>query len=78
MSDKVKLSKTQQALLDAMAGGVTLTYMCYMGSFNPVPYYFRSDTHQRCTAAATALLSKGLVEKFDVMRFGDHRLRIKK
>lgn len=78
MKAKVKLSKTQQALLDAMASGVTCIYMRYAGSFNPVAYYYRSDNHARCTAAAIALFEKGLVEKFDELRFGDCKLRIKR
>jgi hypothetical protein len=77
MKATVKLPKSQQDLLSAMEGGVTCFYMRYMGRFNPTPYYFRSDTNRRCTAAALALLGKGLVEKFDVL-VGDHKLRIKK
>lgn len=70
-----KLPRTQQELLDAMRGGVTLNYLPYAGSFNPVAYYFRSDNMKRCTAAAEALLRKGLVEKFNESWRG-HRLRI--
>ena len=61
----IKLSKGQQELYSAMLSGVTCSYMPYMGWFNPSSYYYRSDTHKRCTATATALLKKGLVEIFD-------------
>jgi len=71
----MKLSKTQSELLDAMSKGVTCVYMRYMGRFNPTPYYFRSDNMKRCTAAATSLLEKGLVEKSDIENNGDHRLK---
>lgn len=57
----MKLSKTQAELLEAMRGGVRCRYMPYMGNYNPSSYYFRSDTMKRCTAAANALLKKGLV-----------------
>jgi hypothetical protein len=70
------LPKTQADLLTALRSGVTLHYMPYMGTFNPTAYYFRDDNHQRVTAAATALLSKGLAEKYDVTWRG-HRVRAK-
>ncbi|MBI5255390.1 MAG: hypothetical protein HY855_02745 [Burkholderiales bacterium] len=70
------LPKTQAALLEALRKGVTLHYMPYMGTFNPAAYYFRDDNHQRVTAAATALLSKGLAETYDVTWRG-HRVRAK-
>ena len=57
-----KLPKTQADLLAAMRNGVRCRYMPYMGNYNPGSYYFRSDTMKRCTAAASALLEKGLVE----------------
>jgi hypothetical protein len=57
-----KLSKTQQDLLDAMKRGVTVHYMPYAGRFNPTAYYFRTDTMKRCTAAADALIQKGLAK----------------
>lgn len=57
---KKKLSRTQQALLDAMQSGVTVFYMRYMGSFNPNPYYWRGDNGNRCTAAANALIARGI------------------
>jgi hypothetical protein len=70
------LPKTQADLLTALRSGVTLHYMPYMGTFNPTAYYFRDDNYQRVTAAATALLSKGLAEKYDVTWRG-HRVRAK-
>jgi hypothetical protein len=60
-----KLPKTQQELYDAMLKGVKCRYMPYLGSFNPNPYYFRSDTMKHCTAAAKALLAKGLLKEID-------------
>ena len=68
------LPKTQADLLEALRKGVTLHYMPYMGTFNSTAYYFRDDNHRRVTAAATALLSKGLAEKYDVTWRG-HRVR---
>lgn len=70
------LPKTQAELLEALRSGVTLHYMPYMGTFKPTAYYFRDDNRQRVTAAATALLSKGLAEKYDVTWRG-HRVRAK-
>jgi hypothetical protein len=58
----VKLTSTQQALLDAMKSGVAVHYMPYAGRFNPTAYFFRSDNLKRCTAAANALVAKGLAK----------------
>lgn len=71
----MKLPKSQQELLDAMQAGAVLNFMPYFGRFNPQEYYYRSDTHRRCTAPAKALLAKGLVERFD-MNFRGHKLRL--
>ena len=71
-----KLPKTQQELLDAMQAGVICHYMPYMGRLRPNPYYFRNDNMKRCTAAAGALLEKGLVEVFD-KDWNGHKLRAK-
>lgn len=57
------LPKTQQDLLDAMRAGVRVVYMPYAGWFNPTAYFFRSDTHKRVTAAANALIEKGLAKR---------------
>ncbi len=70
----MKLSKTQQELLDAMKKGVMVSYMPYMGRFRPVPYYYRCDSMKRCTAAAQALKAKGYVEVFKE-DFTGHYLR---
>lgn len=70
------LPRTQADLLEALRKGVTLHYMPYMGTFNPTAYYFRDDNHQRVTAAATALLNKGLAEKYEETWRG-HRVRAK-
>lgn len=72
----IRLTKTQSELLTAMKAGVVCYYMPYMGRFNPKAYYFRNDTMKRCTAAAQALLEKGLVEIKD-KDFRGHRLVIK-
>jgi hypothetical protein len=56
----LKLPKTQVALLAKMASGESLHYMGYMGRFNSVPYYLCGVLH-RCTAAANALIEKGLI-----------------
>jgi hypothetical protein len=71
-----KLSKTQQELLDAITGGTRVHYMPYMGNFNEKAYYFRCDTLKRRTAAARALLEKGLVEKCNT-DFRGHGLKAK-
>jgi hypothetical protein len=70
----IKLTEKQQDLLGAMRNGVVCHYMRYMGRFNPNPYYFRNDTHARCTKQAERLLELGLVQKVDKNQFGDHRL----
>ena len=70
----MKLSKTQQELLDAMRSGVVVHHMPYAGRFNPTAYYFRNDNMKRCTAAAEALLNKGFAEKYGV-DFRGHKLR---
>lgn len=73
-----KPTKTQQELLDAMQSGVRVIYMRSMGRFNPTAYYFRADTHKRVTAAARALLEKGLIERVNQKLGGDHDIAIKK
>lgn len=70
----MKISKTQQELLGAMQKGVVCFYMPYAGRFNPNPYYFRSDTRKRCTAAAEALLKRKLVERYNE-KWNGHQLR---
>lgn len=70
----MKLSKTQRALLAAMEKGVRVIYMRYSGRMNPHPYYFRCDTYARCTAAADALLKKGLAKRIKEDGFGAHEL----
>ena len=74
--DVSKLSRTQQELLEAMRGGVVCHYMPYSGRFNPTAYFYRSDNLKRCTAAAEALLKKGLVDEYDKSWRGSS-LRIK-
>jgi hypothetical protein len=68
MAKKLKqdeLTKPQAELLEAMKNGVVVHYMPYMGRLRPNPYYFRADTHKKCSAAAKALLDRGLVEERD-------------
>lgn len=69
------LSKTQRELYVAMKAGAICHHMPYRGRFNPNAYYFRSDTMKRCTAAAEALLRRGLVERYDEDWRG-HKLRV--
>ena len=59
------LSSLAQELYAAMQKGVVCHYMPYMGRFNPNAYYFRTDSHKRCTKQAESLLKAGLVEKRD-------------
>jgi hypothetical protein len=71
LNDGVKhLHKTQAALLDALRSGVKLHYVPCIG------IYFRGDNLQGVTAAARALLSKGLAEKHD-QTLEQHRVRAK-
>jgi hypothetical protein len=74
---EAKLPKTQADLLEAMRKGVICHYMPYAGSFNPTAYYFRTDTHCRCTAQVKGLLERGLVEKYDE-GYRSHKVRAKK
>ena len=67
----MKLSKTQQELLDAMRAGKVVHYMRYMGRFNPVPYYFLSGSMKKCTAAAETLIKKGLAEHYTKSGYSD-------
>lgn len=71
-----KLSALTTELYTAMRTGVICYYMPYMGRFNQTPYYFRSDTHKRCTKQAETLLRAGLVEKYNKDWRG-HTLRVK-
>ena len=73
----MKLTKTQQELLDAMRTGVKVSYMPYAGRLNPAAYYYRSDNHRKCTGAANSLKDKGLVEIVDKKFGGSHQLRLK-
>lgn len=61
----MRLSKSQQDLVDAIKHGVTIHYMGYMGRFNPHAYYFRSDTNKKCTASANSLIEKGIARRID-------------
>lgn len=76
----VKLTKTQQALLDAIKAG---EIVLFCPSFaNIAPCYLHTAPGKRptkCTAPAAALLEKGLVERYadNKPRFGSFKLRIK-
>lgn len=67
----MKLSATQAKLLAQLQGGAVLHYMCYMGRFNPTPYYFCSSDMERCTKAAEALIKKGLVQSHKKHNYSD-------
>ena len=58
----MKLSKTQQELLLKMQAGKTLYYMPYLGNSNRQNDYFFCEISRSCTAAAKALINKGLVQ----------------
>ena len=58
----MKLSKTQQELLLKMQAGKTLYYMPYLGNSNRQNDYFVCEISRSCTAAAKALINKGLVK----------------
>ena len=58
----MRLSKTHLKLLAIMQKGKMLYYMPHMGRINPKPYYF-CEGIGRCTNAAEALISNGLVER---------------
>jgi hypothetical protein len=59
---KDKLTDRQAALLQAMRDGVKVRFMGYMGRFNPNAYFYREDTHERVTTAATGLQRRGLAK----------------
>lgn len=71
----MKLTKTQQELFNAMKAGVSVYFMGYMGRFNPSAYYYRADNNRRVTAAAKALLEKGLATLSGDLR--DRELKLK-
>jgi hypothetical protein len=50
----MKLSKTQQELLNAMKAGVTVRYVSGIDA-----YWYRVDTGTPCSAAAASLIRKG-------------------
>jgi hypothetical protein len=64
----MKLTERQAALLQALKDGVDVHYAAYMGRFNPNAYYYRSDTRQRVTAQAKALIKRGLAKRSDDWR----------
>jgi len=70
------LPKTQQELLDAIKSGVRVSYIVPI-SRTYGDYFSRNDNYKRVTAAARALLEKGLVEKYDRHTSG-FSIRIKK
>jgi hypothetical protein len=63
MAVTVKLTKTQQELLDAMKAGIVVRYAPSLGRFNPTSYYYRDDNFKKVTAAANALISKQVAQK---------------
>lgn len=58
---KIKLSKTQVELLRAMREGAEIHYQRYMGTFADRQFW-RVDTFKPVTAAADALVNKGLAK----------------
>jgi predicted nuclease with RNAse H fold len=62
-----KLTDRQAELLAAMRSGVRVYYTH--------PFYWRGDTHRKCTPEAKALLGLGLVEKFTDSSLG-HRHKL--
>ena len=56
----VRLSASQQELLDAMRGGVRVYYMTGMNA-----HAFRTDTMRHCTSTIDALKRRGLVEAYN-------------
>lgn len=76
MSAIPRMSVLTKELYASMQNGVTCFYMPYAGRFNQTAYYFRSDTHKRCTKQVKALIKAGLVEKYDEDWRG-HSLRVK-
>jgi hypothetical protein len=70
--DRMKLSKKQLELLDAIKAG---TVVHFMGGLNA--YYFRDDTHKTCTATVRVLERMDLLERFNDDWRG-YSLRIKR
>lgn len=60
----------------ALLRGARVRFMPYMGRFNQRAYYWRNDSHKKCTAATEALLARGLAEKYDET-WRDHKVRAK-
>jgi hypothetical protein len=58
---RVRLSTTQQNLLDAMRSGVRVHFMSGLNA-----HCFRTDTHASCTATVAALRRKGLIEAYNI------------
>jgi hypothetical protein len=72
---RMKLSRYQRELLEAMHAGVRVHYIHHETLMNATAYYFRSDTMKRCTRAAKALLAWGVVEKVECGPDRRHQLR---
>ena len=52
-------------------------YMPYMGTFNPISYYFLKMARGRPTIQIRGLVKRGLAEYFDEAKLGgDHKVRI--
>jgi len=75
----MKLSKTQQELLNDLKMGDFLHYMPYMGSYNPTSYYFMHKTMNHYKLATVDKLIKlGYLEEFDREIYsGNHKVRLK-
>ncbi len=75
-----KLSKYQQELLNHLKENNTfLHYMGYMGSFNPSPRYFASETMKRFKPMTVDILvDAGYLERYDTVKYSnDHKVRLK-
>jgi len=71
----MKLTARQQDLLDAIRRRVQVFYSpCRLGT---AAYYYRSDSNDKCTAEARALLNKGCVAK-EFMKWRYHVLVARK
>ncbi len=72
----MKLSPTQRALFDLMSHGLVVKFLPSFGRFAPREQYVGRG-NRPCTAAARALLAKGLVEAYDWDKHdGRHKLRL--
>lgn len=76
--EAIKVTALQLKVLCALGErGNHAAYMRYIGTFNPVPYYYlHKGSPHRCTKQIMALVERGLARKVNYTQSGDHEVVI--